>query len=239
MDAVVRIQPELSSVHVPLGELATAQVNLGGIPRGGVLLLCASGTMESDAVEAMNGLAEHGYESIAADLTAGGAGVPDDATAVSTVRVLLDRLAERGWSDEQIGLVGYGVGGRIGLLAAAEYTLGAAVSVNPTGILGDFHGASGLPVRTPWLGMFGGPADRLPAREFAQFDAALWNSSPAFTMLVSYPGVDPDFYRNSRESLGHAAAFDCWQRIIEWLNGHVAPRPTPLAMRWRERHLVG
>jgi carboxymethylenebutenolidase len=60
--------------------------------------------------------------------------------------------------------------------------------------------------------------------------------SPVYTQLVVYHGVSGGFCRDSAEAVAHAAAFDCWQRIVEWLNLRVVPRLTPLAEAWRRRH---
>ena len=61
------------------------------------------------------------------------------------------------------------------------------------------------------------------------------DGAPAFTQLVVYPGVGPDFHRDAAPALVHAAAFDCWQRVVEWLNVRVSPRPTPYAELWELR----
>jgi carboxymethylenebutenolidase len=241
VEAAVRITPQLSQIvsggrHVPV-----ASVLLGGVPRGAVILLSAAGEPAVDVAEAMNRLAEHGYESVAADLgrvTAGGAG-PGDDTAVSDVAALADLLAGRGWSREQIGLVGYGYGGRAALLAAASDAFGAAVSIEPAGAaqfaaeprsVGDGRG-----LLTPWLGLFAEPGDAGRAAWLPALRRALWLSSPVYTQVVTYPGVSASYYRDSREAAAHAAAFDTWQRVVEWLNLRVVPRPTPLAEAWRAR----
>jgi carboxymethylenebutenolidase len=179
----------------------------------------------------MNDLAEHGYESVAADL--GPDTAEDDGAALGHLRTLLDRLAARGWDLDQIGVVGYGSGGRAALLAAAAMELGAAVSVRPVLPAGLDARAVG-PVRTPWLGLFGA-LDERPKGSVAAFDAALAASSPVFTQVVVYPGVTGEFVHDGLHPLTHAAAYDSWQRTVEWLNARVVPRPTPLARAWNDR----
>jgi carboxymethylenebutenolidase len=222
--AVPRIVPSTGEIESPRGALRVAEIRLGGVPRGAAIVLCDAGALDRDAADAMNGLAEHGYESIAADLTRTGPVTDDDA--LRDVGLVLDHLGERGWSAEQIGLVGYGFGGGIALLAAAEFGLGAAVSVAPVGA------PEPLPVRTPWLGIFGdgGPWS---------LGETLASRSPVYTELVSYPGVTGEFYRGSSEAPAHAASFDSWQRTVEWLNLRVVPRLTPLAEAWRMRQEKG
>jgi carboxymethylenebutenolidase len=231
MDAAVRIPLLFSDIPAAGGPLPIAQLNLGGIPRGAAILLGHQGALSGDAGERMNQLAEHGYESVAADLATAGAGHRDHAL-VADVGVLLGRLADRGWAPEQVGLIGYGPGARAALLAAAEYTLGAAISIGPAG---DIESLTSLAARlhTPWLGMFAGSqladAERLG-------DGL--RASPAYTEVVQYHRVPEDFYRNPREWATYAAAFDSFQRIVEWLDAHVVPRPTPLAELWLRRQLA-
>lgn len=240
MRAAVRIQPLRAELPGDGGVLGIAELRLGGVPRGAVILLNGPDSTASETVEAMNGLAEHGYESIAHHV--GDRRVTDDQ-ALRDVGVLIAQLGERGWSPEQIGVVGYELGGRIALLAASEYLLGAAISVNPTDIaaLVELDSRSRVAnlrgLRTAWLGMFGGRDARTASTSVTRL-ARTVALSPVYTQVVSYPGVADDFYRNSREVAAHAASFDSWQRILEWLNARVVPRPTPLAETWRGRQLV-
>jgi carboxymethylenebutenolidase len=236
VDAAVHIEPDTSEVVLGSSTVPARTLWLGGIPRGAVLLLLDAETTDFDPAEAMNELAAHGYESLAAvDRTD-----VDDVSRLGLVDSLATRLGERGWTGEQIGLVGFGSGGRTALLAAAARTFGGAVSVAPRGIstlLGEPERlGAGAGLRTPWLGMFG--TDDAPTTRDA-LSAALGPDSPVYTELVHYPGVSGDFYRDSHRPLAHAAAFDSWQRIVEWLNARVVPRPTPLAEAWRARQLAG
>src|SRR5690606_32940580 len=112
------------------GPIAGSQIRLPGLPRGAVIVLCAPGDLADGGRETMNRLAEHGYETLAADLSS----VPDDAQAVAQVRALLEHLTSWGWSGEEVGLVGYAEGGRVALRAAAETVLGAAISISPVGV---------------------------------------------------------------------------------------------------------
>jgi carboxymethylenebutenolidase len=244
----VRIKPSVAELRSRRGPITVAELYLGGVPRGAAVLLCAWGAEETDTAELMNRLAEHGYESVAADITSGanadGDPLSDDGL-VSDVLTLLDRLALRGWAHEQVGIVGYGLGGRAALLAASECTLGAVVSVNPSGVA--TAAGDALPslldspplVRTPWLGMFGGHGEHTDPAAADRLGSTLDEMSPVYTELVVYPGVTGDFYRDSPQPADHAASVDCWQRVVEWLNLRVVPRLTPLAEAWRLRQLTG
>jgi carboxymethylenebutenolidase len=245
METIVRIRPSVSDLASAGRTIRVAEIELGGVPRGAVIVLWDRGRLDLSAEEIMNGLAEHGYESIAAELLPTDGQAHSDRDLTRDVAAILGRLSVRGWNPEQVGVLGYGFGGRVALLAATEFALGASISVNPTGI---GHSATeGLaplleelsPALTPWVGMFGEREDATPGKDVRQLDRALWATSPAYTETVTYPGVTGDFYRNSTAAVAHAAAYDSWQRVMEWLNGHVAPRPTPLAEAWRIHQLVG
>lgn len=238
MDVAVRIPIRFSEVLSGDRRLPVGELHLGGVPRGAVLLLCERGDLEHAAAEFMNRLAEHGYESLACDLSPAGL---DEDVLVHDVRSLLDRLAERGWAHEQVGLLGYGSGGRVALLVAAELVLGAVVSVEPSGVVAP-AGSAACPleatppsVRTPWLGMFGTSDGATPRTAVERLGAQLRANSPVFTQVVAYDGVSGVIYRDAREGVAHAASFDSWQRVLEWLNVRVVPRPTPLAEAWRRR----
>ncbi|MCJ0949860.1 dienelactone hydrolase family protein (plasmid) [Rhodococcus erythropolis] len=235
--AVPMITPTYTDVTAVGGVWQIAQINLPGTPRGAVILLCEPDGLGDQSVELMNRLAEHGYESLAANVTAIDPELLSDDRALAVLRAFVAHLGARGWREEQIGVVGYGFGGRIALRAAADLDLGAAISVSPVGMTRGncvrpalLHAAR--PVSTPWLGMFGADDEAAPAEAVRLLAERLTDPSPAYTQLVTYPGVDGDFFRESADALGHAAMFDSWQRIIEWFNLRVVPRSSPYAEIW-------
>lgn len=223
-----RIEPTGSTVDIAGVTVATAETRLPGVPRGAALLLLAEDGLATQAPELMNALAEHGYEALAADLSVLGL---DDAGAVAAVRTLLAVLARRGWEPDQIGVVGYDDGGAAVLAAAGELTLGAAVSLSPRGVT---RGTVPM-VRTPWLGLFGEHDPVATPAAVTELGRRLADA-PAFSRVVVYPGVGPDYHHGAADALGHAASFDSWQRVVEWLNVRVSPRLTPYAELWELRH---
>jgi len=253
VETLIRIEPNLSEVRSPHGVIPVAEVRLGGVPRGAVVVLCDEGGFDRDSSEILNGLAEHGYESVAAELGVDGSTLdrePGTADAgvdarsgtdvVAEVDALLDHLRFRGWCDQQIGVVGLGAGGQIALRAASEFGLGAVVSISPQSV-SEMLGAEALSwvdqdrvIRTPWLGLV---ATRGPdhTKRILDLESMLDERSPVYVQIVGYPGVAETFYRDSREAVEHAASFDAWQRTVEWLNLRVVPRPTPLAEAWAKK----
>lgn len=224
------IRPKVSEFHTDAAALPIAEIRLGAVPRGAALVLCDAGGLAGHAVEVMNRLAEHGYESLAADVS----GTSPDGGAVGA---LLRRLAQKDWNHEQVGLVGYGAAATHALAAAAEYRLGAAVSVSPSGeplsdlIVGTIDGRH--PLRTPWLGLIGERTGAAPG--LRELGRPLWARSPVYTEIVCYPGAGDGFFRDAADVPTHVAAFDSWQRTVEWFNLRVAPRLTPLAKQWLSR----
>jgi carboxymethylenebutenolidase len=231
MTPAVWITPRRDGLATVLGTVDIAQVDLGGIPRGAVLVMSADGDFEHEAAPILNDLAVHGYESVAADMTA----------TEGTDDALMEVVTELGWQSEQIGVIAYGRGGRLALLACSHFGLGAAVSISPRHLFTSDDQLSpeitelAPTVRTPWLGMLGENDPEVPDTACVELDRALRLDAPAYTQVVRYPGVGRDFYRKSSESLEIAASYDYWQRTVEWLNLRVAPRLTPLAEAWRHR----
>ncbi|GAA2223579.1 dienelactone hydrolase family protein [Micromonospora olivasterospora] len=244
MSGTIRIEPTVVSVPVVDGDLTVAAVSLGGVPRGAALLLTDSRGIDTDAVDLMNSLAEHGYESLCVDLAAprgDRTSPPSDEELVRDVEALIACHGQRGWEPEQIGVVGYELGGRAAMLAAERHTLGAVVSVSPSGIEEPLAEtapalADQMPVlRSPWLGMFGGEDSHISPRTLSILGTQVYERSPAYTEVVRYPALSGAFYREHVDYRGRAASFDSWQRVIEWLNLRVVPRPTPLAEAWERR----
>ncbi len=231
-DDLLRIRPQSLSLATGAGPVDAFEIELGGVPRGLVVLL-VDDPAGLDAFEIMNRFAEHGYETLSVPGGAAAAGWPSVAS----------RATSRGWTAEQTAVVGIGAGGRVALGLAASYGLGAAVSVSPpltSALTSADASADGPPeqvgaVRTPWLGLFGEDDPAAPAGQTSRLAARLRAGSDVFTRVVRYPGVGRDFYRENADGLSYAASYDGWQRVLEWLDARVAPRLTPLAEAWRQR----
>lgn len=217
MGTVIRIRPDVSTAPTADGPLPVMEIVLGGTPRGAVLMLCDAGSLEHAAADVLNGLAEHGYSALAAEpRPAGAGGLGPDAVA------LLARLREQGWVDAQIGVVGYGSGAATALAVATRVPVGAAVGLAASPLAVPARAV----LQAPWLGMYSGGG---------QHDASLraWlDRQSVYSRLVTYPGTADTCYRTPGRTEDRVAAFDAWQRTVEWLNLRVEPRPTPLAERW-------
>lgn len=218
MSDLIMIQPRRIQLA---DDVSGLEIQLGGTPRGFVLLLVDPDAPEGEVVEMLNTFAAEGFECLS---LADAPGVADLGRARGMVR---------GWVAEQMGVVGVGAGATTALELAQVETLGAVVSISPVPVV---EAVVGDPVlSTPWLGLFGADADDLDAADLGRLRRALDLGSDVFSQVVVYPGVGADFHRRSEDGVSFAASYDGWQRVVEWLLARVAGRPTPLAVAWRER----
>ncbi len=152
-----------------------------------------------------------------------------DEGILSDVEGAIDHLRASGWSDRQIGIVGFCMGGRVTFLVAGNLALGAAVGFYGGGIVTGRRESmpSLLPLvpsmRTPWLGLFGDADGSIPVEEVEQLRDALNAGADVDTSIVRYPDAEHGFHCDARPSYDLAAATDGWTRTLEWLDGHLAP----------------
>ncbi len=123
-------------------------------------------------------------------------------------------LAQRGVTADRIGVVGFGLGGAVALIVAAQRDLGAAVTVDGIGVMQPV--APTLPalveaapeLRCPWLGLYG-PGSEIPDPEVHKLrDAA--HSAQVATDLVHYC-LDTD----------QSTAEETWARTLNWFDCHL------------------
>lgn len=225
----VMIAPTSTVITLDAAQTAVREISLGGSPDGIVILAVEPGMLDDFGVEIMNRLAEDGYESLAAGCDTG------------RLDGLLDRAESRGWTPEQVGILGVGSSAQLVLDAATRLEFGAAVSISPTPepgrstarVTDHVRG----PLSTPWLGLFGSDDPGAEYHAITELSRTLDANSLVHSEIVRYPGVGREFYRHAdQDGLSYGAWYDSWQRTIEWFGARVAPRPTRLALQWRERH---
>ncbi|WP_245551895.1 dienelactone hydrolase family protein [Gordonia aichiensis] len=223
------IEPTSSVLIVNGGDLPVREIALGAAPNGLVIVVLEPGMIDRYATEIMNRLAENGYESLATERMSGCHGA------------ILDHAESRGWSPEQLGMIGIGLGGQQVLEAATTLKVGAAVSLSATSPTGSSEGildsCAHDSLSTPWLGMFGKDDPGAGRSVLADLAQRLDAGSMIHAEIVSYDGVGRDFYQAADHgALGYGAWYDSWQRTIEWLGARVAPRLTAHALEWRRSH---
>jgi carboxymethylenebutenolidase len=152
-----------------------------------------------------------------------------DEGLLSDIGAAVDHLHGAGWTDRQIGIVGFCMGGRVTFLAAGNLALGAAVGFYGGGIVNGRGESmpSLLPLipsmRTPWLGLFGDADTGIPVEEVERLRDELNAGADVDTAIVRYPDAEHGFHCDVRPSYQEAAATDGWTRTLDWLDGHLAP----------------
>jgi carboxymethylenebutenolidase len=159
-------------------------------------------------------------------------GVTDDGVLVD-VDATIDHLRAAGFSDGQIGIVGFCWGGRVVFLTAARRAIGAAVTFYGGGIAKP-HGLGFPPLideaatlQTPWLGLFGDLDKGIPAEDVEAIRAALDAADPVAHEIVRFPDADHGFHCNDRPAVYNpTAAVDAWDRTLAWFDRFLgAPQP--------------
>jgi carboxymethylenebutenolidase len=154
------------------------------------------------------------------------AGVNDDAI-LADVDATIGHLRDAGFSDTQIGLVGFCFGGRVTFLVATRRKLGAAVGFYGGGIVTTriplFQPLIGdaAKLATPWLGLFGDADASIPVEDVEQLRATLDRETRVAHEIVRYPEAEHGFHCDVRPAYDAAAARDAWGRTLEWFGRYV------------------
>ena len=123
-------------------------------------------------------------------------------------------LVQHGLTADRIGVVGFGLGGAVALIVAAQRDLGAAVTVDGIGVVQPVTPmlpalvdvAPGL--RCPWLGLYGDDSGIAEEEVHKLRDAA--HSARVATDLVHYC-LDTD----------QSTADKTWARTLNWFDCHL------------------
>jgi carboxymethylenebutenolidase len=173
--------------------------------------------------------AEAGYVALAPDLYHGQVTTePDEARklvmelgmgdAVAEIQAAMAYLRELDYTTDQIGVVGFCMGGGLVLqTAVADDTLGAAIP---------FYGqpvstADANNITAPVLS-FLGTEDGISATNYEQMHQALEaNGIPNHFEL--YEGAQHAFFNDTRASYDPDAAEDAWTRALAWFDEYLSP----------------
>jgi carboxymethylenebutenolidase len=144
----------------------------------------------------------------------------------SDLDATLGYLAGAGFESNQVGIVGFCLGGTVAFLAATRYPLGAAVTFYGGGIAsGRFGTPSQIELApdlvAPWLGLYGDRDQGIPVDEVeALREAAAKASVP--TEVVRYPDADHGFHCDARSSFHQSSSQDAWQRTLAWFRSYLS-----------------
>jgi carboxymethylenebutenolidase len=210
--------------------------------RGAVIVIQEAFGVNDYIENVTDRFAAAGYHAVAPHLfhRAGGGTAPYDDFAkviplyegLTDEGILLDvdaaraHLHDRGWTDAQIGIVGFCFGGRVTFLTAIERSLGAAVGFYGGGIVSQrfpqfpplIQRADDL--RTPWLGLFGAQDESIPMADVDELRGAL-TTAPVDTEVVVYSDAGHGFHCHRRNSHHRESADDGWHRTLEWLDARI------------------
>ncbi|GAA1545327.1 hypothetical protein [Nocardioides humi] len=187
------------------------ELDLDGLASSAVAVLVEASDEDAFrrlATQAALSLADRGLECTVAG--------PGRAGPLASASRALTRLTDRGWEPDQTGLLCFGRSSADVLTAAAELPVAAAASwTSVLELVGE--------PRVPWLGLVG--AEGVEPESVRSWLSTVRRRArvhveivPCAPLPASFPDAD-------------GSHFDAWQRIGEWFEKRLAPRPTPLAVR--------
>lgn len=149
---------------------------------------------------------------------------------LSDIDGVLGYFARLRLAPENIGILGFCMGGNVAFYSAASRCLGAAVTFYGGGIAaGRFAGEPALldvaaVMRTPWLGLYGDEDPSIPTEEVEELRAWLLRRTRAQQdaapfKIVRYPDAGHGFHCDARPMAYHEwSAKDAWQRALNWMS---------------------
>lgn len=179
-----------------------------GAVRGGLVVLHEAEGITDGVRLLIAGLAGEGWLAVAPHIEGEHLTREDILDATDST---LDWLVERGVDADQLGVVGFDLGGTAALVVASHRKLGAAVSVG-----GELPGLVEIAgkLTSPWLGMYGDSGTEEGRVELEHLrDAAA--SADVVTNVVRYPGADHRFDSDP------GAGAEAWQRTLNWFDAHL------------------
>lgn len=191
-----------------------------GAVRGGLVVLHEVGGVTDAARLLVASLAAEGWLAAAPHIDGDGPDGVLGASLLAATDTTLAWLVDRGVRGDQVGVVGFDLGGTAALVVAANRELGAAVSVGGRGI--SSPATTGLPALvdiagslvSPWLGLYGDNGDEAGQAELNTLKEAAGKSKVA-TNVVCYAGASHRFDTDPE------AAAEAWQRTLSWFDAHL------------------
>ncbi|WP_197319380.1 dienelactone hydrolase family protein [Saccharomonospora sp. NB11] len=191
-----------------------------GAVRGGLVVLHEVGAVTDAARLLVASLAAEGWFAVAPEIDGAEGGDGVGGAVLAALDTTLAWLVDQGVRGDQLGVVGFDLGGTAALVVAANRKLGAAVSVGGRGI--EAPAAAGLPalidiasdLASPWLGLYGDNGDEAGQAEIDKLKEAAGRSKVA-TNVVRYAGASHRFDADPD------AAAEAWQRTLSWFDAHL------------------
>jgi len=213
-----------------------------GSARGAIIVIQEAFGVNDHIEDVTRRFADVGYHAVAPELfhRAGGGTAPyddfaqvlpkfesvDDDAILRDIDATREQLHGYGWADEQIGIVGFCMGGRVSLLACLRRPFGAGVGFYGGGIVnGRFPQfppfIDEVPALTvPWLGLFGDLDEGIPIADVEALRTAL-DALPIDTDIIRYADAGHGFHCDVRPAYAPEAAADGWSRTLAWFDTHL------------------
>lgn len=232
------------TVSTPDGPMDLYESLPDGKPRGAVIVIQEAFGVNEHIQDVTRRFAAAGYRAVAPTLfhrSGGGTapytdfakvvplfkGMSDDGILMD-VDATLTHLKGEGFSDSQIGIVGFCMGGRVTFLVATRRKLGAAVGFYGGGIA--VSRRPGFPVliqdtsklAAPWLGLFGDKDGGIPVEDVELLRETLSREAKVANEIVRYPDAEHGFHCDVRASYHESSAKDAWARTLDWLQTHLS-----------------
>jgi len=129
-------------------------------------------------------------------------------------------LAERGVPSDQMGILGFDLGGSVALVVATMRSLGAAVTVAGDRLLDPLSDDLPSPLEAapeltcPWLGLFGERSQEPYVGDVEKLRNAVVSAGVVADVVI-YPNIDHRFDHDP------GVAGDAWQRTLNWFDSHM------------------
>ena len=209
-----------------MGYLAYAP---GGQPKPAVIIIQEWWGLNEHIKDVTRRFAEAGYVALAPDLYHGQVTTePDEARklamelgmgdAVAEIQAAMAYLRMQDFTTDQIGIVGFCMGGGLVLqTAVADNSVGAAVPFYGQPVSETAAGQITAPVLS-----FLGTKDGISASAFeAMHEVLTDNGVPNHFQL--YEGAQHAFFNDTRASYDPDAAADAWTRTLAWFDEYLSP----------------
>jgi carboxymethylenebutenolidase len=202
-------------------------------PYPGVIVLQEWWGINEHIKDVTRRVAQAGYVALAPDLYKGQVATePDEArklvmeldmpAAVQEIGSAADFLLGQDYvSGEQVGVMGFCMGGGLALQAALNDagTGRYAVAI-------PFYGSPLTPeqaatVQTPILGLYGADDGGIPVADVTAMQDALTAAGVENSFTI-YDGAPHSFFNDTRESYRPEAAADAWQQTLSWLQKYLS-----------------
>jgi carboxymethylenebutenolidase len=232
------------ALDLPGGEaLPVFEAEPDGAPRGAVLVVQEAFGVNDHIEDVTRRFAGAGYRSVAPHLfhRSGDPRLPFELERAKPHMARLTRaglradldatlahLADVGFAQGAVAIVGFCMGGTVAFIEAAARPLGAAASFYGGGILAGRFGSPPLAelapkLRTPWLGLYGDRDRGIPVEEVEALREAA-RRAPVPTEVVRYPEAGHGFHCDVRDAYHPPSAQDAWERTLAWFDASLAPR---------------